>query len=101
MNMCYVCLTLPLLPSSPPLPPVPPLPPLPPQSHLLGDLTEVPLPVRFIYLLLGPDDGVLDYHEIGRAMATLMSDKVGGSSHPLNPLSPSFLPPFFSLSIFH
>ena len=52
------------------------IPPFPTQSHLLGDLTEVPLPVRFIYLLLGPADGVLDYHEIGRAMATLMSDKV-------------------------
>lgn len=45
------------------------------QSHLLGDLTEVPLPVRFIYLMLGPV-GDTDYHEVGRAMATLMSDKV-------------------------
>ena len=49
-------------------------PPL--QSHLLGDLTEVPVPVRFIYLLLGPQDSDLDYHEVGRSMATLMSDKV-------------------------
>lgn len=46
------------------------------QSHLLGDLTEVPVPVRFIYFLLGPEDSELDYHEVGRAMATLMSDKV-------------------------
>lgn len=45
------------------------------QSHLLGDLTEVPIPVRFIYLTLGPPD-LMDYHEVGRAMATLMSDKV-------------------------
>jgi hypothetical protein len=45
------------------------------QSHLLGDLTEVPVPVRFIYFLLGPEDSDLDYHEVGRAMATLMSDK--------------------------
>lgn len=44
------------------------------QSHLLGDLTEVPIPVRFIYLTLGPCD-LMDYHEVGRAMATLMSDK--------------------------
>ena len=51
------------------------------QSHLLGDLTEVPIPVRFIFLLLGPEKQ-MDYHEVGRAMATLMSDKVekrGGS----------------------
>ncbi len=46
------------------------------QSHLLGNLTEVPVPVRFIFLLLGPCDGQLDYHEIGRSMATLMTDKV-------------------------
>ena len=48
------------------------------QSHLLGDLTEVPVPVRFIYLLLGPEleGGAQDYHEVGRAMATLMSDTV-------------------------
>ena len=45
------------------------------QSHLLGDLTEVPIPVRFLYLLLGPEQ-MLNYHEVGRAMATLMSDKV-------------------------
>ena len=43
---------------------------------MLGDLTEVPVPVRFIYFLLGPADSDLDYHEVGRAMATLMSDKV-------------------------
>ena len=47
------------------------------QSHLLGDLTEVPVPVRFLFLLLGPDQGgTQDYHEVGRAMATLMSDTV-------------------------
>ena len=46
------------------------------QSHVLGDLTEAPVPVRFLYLLLGPEDGPQDYHEVGRAMATLMSDKV-------------------------
>jgi anion exchange protein len=44
------------------------------QSHLLGDLTEVPVPVRFIYLNIGPTN-YMDYHEVGRAMATLMSDK--------------------------
>ena len=46
------------------------------QSHLLGDLTEVPIPVRFIFLQLGPSHGETDYHEVGRAMATLMSDAV-------------------------
>ena len=43
---------------------------------MLGDLTEVDIPVRFIFLQIGPDDSSLDYHEVGRAMATLMSDTV-------------------------
>ncbi|XP_026680969.1 electroneutral sodium bicarbonate exchanger 1 [Diaphorina citri] len=42
----------------------------------LGDLTEVSLPSRFIFILLGPASGVTDLHEVGRAMATLMSDDV-------------------------
>ncbi|XP_060517563.1 sodium bicarbonate cotransporter 3 [Cylas formicarius] len=43
---------------------------------VLGDLTEVPVPTRFLFLLLGPSSSTLGYHEIGRAMATLMSDEV-------------------------
>ncbi|ENN75910.1 hypothetical protein YQE_07552, partial [Dendroctonus ponderosae] len=46
------------------------------QAHILGDLTEVPVPTRFLFLLLVPTSSNLGYHEIGRAMATLMSDEV-------------------------
>lgn len=50
------------------------------EAVTLGDLTEVPVPTRFIFLLLGPagEDkiNVLRYHEIGRAVATIMSDEV-------------------------
>ncbi|GIY11252.1 sodium-driven chloride bicarbonate exchanger [Caerostris darwini] len=42
----------------------------------LGDLTEVPVPTRFLFILLGPPGCALKYHEIGRAMATLLSDEV-------------------------
>ena len=42
----------------------------------LGDLTEVPVPTRFLFILLGPHTIPGRYHEIGRAMATLMSDEV-------------------------
>ncbi|CAL1280805.1 unnamed protein product [Larinioides sclopetarius] len=42
----------------------------------LGDLTEVPVPTRFLFILLGPVGHALKYHEIGRAMATLLSDEV-------------------------
>lgn len=46
------------------------------QANFLGDLTEVPVPTRFIFVLLGPTGGIAGFHEIGRAMATLMSDEV-------------------------
>ncbi|KAG8184123.1 hypothetical protein JTE90_008907 [Oedothorax gibbosus] len=42
----------------------------------LGDLTEVPVPTRFLFVLLGPVGNAIKYHEIGRAMATLLSDEV-------------------------
>ncbi|CAG5906626.1 unnamed protein product [Menidia menidia] len=37
---------------------------------------EVPLPVRFVFVLVGPTNSDVDYHESGRAMAALMADKV-------------------------
>ena len=42
----------------------------------LGDLAEVNIPVRFLFILLGPEEDRLDYHEVGRSIATLMSDKI-------------------------
>lgn len=46
------------------------------KATIVGDLTEVPVPTRFVFLLLGPPGTNFGYHEIGRAMATLMSDEV-------------------------
>ncbi|XP_061657230.1 electrogenic sodium bicarbonate cotransporter 1-like [Syngnathoides biaculeatus] len=43
---------------------------------MLGALTEVPVPTRFLFMLLGPKGKAKSYHEIGRAIATLMSDEV-------------------------
>lgn len=34
-------------------------------------------PIRFLFILLGPKGKAKSYHEIGRAIATLMSDEVG------------------------
>lgn len=45
-------------------------------ATLMGDLTEVPVPTRFIFVLLGPAGSQATFHEIGRSMATLMSDEV-------------------------
>ncbi|KAK3558667.1 hypothetical protein QTP86_023219, partial [Hemibagrus guttatus] len=42
---------------------------------LLTGLTEVPVPTRFLFLLLGPYGKGPQYHEIGRSMATLMTDE--------------------------
>ncbi|KAK3083355.1 hypothetical protein FSP39_020709 [Pinctada imbricata] len=42
---------------------------------VLDNLTEVPLPVRFLFILLGPEKGGMDYHEVGRSISTLMSNQ--------------------------
>lgn len=42
----------------------------------MGNLAEVCIPVRFLFILLGPEKESLNYHEIGRCFATMMSDKV-------------------------
>uniref|UniRef100_A0A8D3C9E4 Anion exchange protein n=1 Tax=Scophthalmus maximus TaxID=52904 RepID=A0A8D3C9E4_SCOMX len=44
------------------------------QATTLGGLTEVPVPTRFLFILLGPHGKSKSYNEIGRAIATLMVD---------------------------
>ncbi|NXH89874.1 S4A4 protein, partial [Edolisoma coerulescens] len=41
----------------------------------LGSLAEVSLPSRFLFILLGPPKAKA-YHEVGRAMATLLTDEL-------------------------
>uniref|UniRef100_A0A8C0F6U1 Anion exchange protein n=1 Tax=Bubo bubo TaxID=30461 RepID=A0A8C0F6U1_BUBBB len=43
---------------------------------LLSGMTEVPIPTRFLFVLLGPEGKGHQYHEIGRSMATVMTDEV-------------------------
>uniref|UniRef100_A0A3B3SWA0 Anion exchange protein n=1 Tax=Paramormyrops kingsleyae TaxID=1676925 RepID=A0A3B3SWA0_9TELE len=45
------------------------------EAVLLESILEVPVPVRFLFVLLGPAQSSMDYHEIGRSISTLMSDK--------------------------
>ncbi|XP_049902276.1 sodium bicarbonate cotransporter 3-like [Epinephelus moara] len=45
-------------------------------AMLLTGLTEVPVPTRFLFLLLGPFGKGAQYHEIGRSIATLMTDEI-------------------------
>ncbi|NXY79872.1 S4A4 protein, partial [Glareola pratincola] len=42
----------------------------------LGSLAEVALPSRFLFILLGPQAKMKAYHEVGRAMATLLTDEL-------------------------
>ncbi|KAK8726191.1 hypothetical protein OTU49_010416 [Cherax quadricarinatus] len=45
------------------------------EGVMMDNLVEVPIPVRFMFVLLGPFHGEMDYHEVGRSISTLMSDK--------------------------
>uniref|UniRef100_A0A8C0R8R9 Anion exchange protein n=1 Tax=Canis lupus dingo TaxID=286419 RepID=A0A8C0R8R9_CANLU len=46
------------------------------EAVLLESVLEVPVPVRFLFVMLGPSHTSTDYHELGRSIATLMSDKL-------------------------
>ncbi|KAM9226354.1 anion exchange protein 4 [Leptosomus discolor] len=46
------------------------------QGTALGSLAEVALPSRFVFILLGPQAKVKAYREVGRAMATLLTDEL-------------------------
>ncbi len=45
-------------------------------AAVLESALETPVPVRFIFILIGPTTTDMDYHECGRAMAALLADKV-------------------------
>ncbi|XP_011052102.1 PREDICTED: band 3 anion transport protein isoform X2 [Acromyrmex echinatior] len=44
------------------------------EGVLMPSITEVTIPVRFMFTLLGPRNADLDYHEIGRSISTLMAN---------------------------
>ncbi|XP_039991589.1 solute carrier family 4 member 1b (Diego blood group) [Xiphias gladius] len=46
------------------------------EAVVLDSALESPVPVRFIFVLVGPSKTDMDYHETGRAMAALLADKV-------------------------
>uniref|UniRef100_A0A8C7YRG0 Anion exchange protein n=1 Tax=Oryzias sinensis TaxID=183150 RepID=A0A8C7YRG0_9TELE len=45
------------------------------EAVLLDSVLEVPVPVKFLFLLLGPPSANIDYHQTGRSISMLMSDK--------------------------
>lgn len=46
------------------------------EAVVLESAVEAPGSVRFIFILIGPSNSDIDYHETGRAMAALMADNV-------------------------
>ncbi|KAM4692478.1 band 3 anion transport protein isoform 2-T4 [Rhinophrynus dorsalis] len=42
----------------------------------LDSVLEVPLPIRFLFVLLGPETPNTSYHEMGRAVSSLMVERV-------------------------
>ncbi len=48
------------------------------KASILADLTEVAIPTRFLFLILGPpqSSSIWEYEEMGRAMAALFTDRV-------------------------
>ena len=46
------------------------------EGTMLENFSEVPIPVRFVFVLLGPSNMNVDYHELGRCFSTLMSSEV-------------------------
>lgn len=51
------------------------------ESTVLDSALEAPLPVRFVFILIGPSKPDMDYRETGRAMAALMADRVSYASN--------------------
>ncbi|TRY98249.1 hypothetical protein DNTS_021339 [Danionella cerebrum] len=45
-------------------------------SVVMDGVLEAPVPVRFVFFLVGPSNSGMDYYESGRAMASLMADWV-------------------------
>jgi len=46
------------------------------EGQCLSEILEVPLPVRFLFLVMGPTNTTVDCHEVGRSISTLMSNHV-------------------------
>jgi len=45
-------------------------------SVVMDSSLESPVPVRFVFVLVGPSDCGIDYSESGRSMGALMADWV-------------------------
>ncbi|XP_075701299.1 band 3 anion transport protein-like [Rhinoderma darwinii] len=46
------------------------------EAVLLESVLEVSLPIRFLFIILGPKDTYKSYHEVGRAVSSMMAERV-------------------------
>ncbi|XP_018089800.1 band 3 anion transport protein isoform X2 [Xenopus laevis] len=46
------------------------------EAVYLDSVLEVSLPIRFLFVLLGPDNSNISYHEVGRAVSSMMAERV-------------------------
>ena len=51
------------------------------RGEMLDHISEVPLPVRFMFICVGPPIDHMDYVEIGRSLSTLMANQVSATEH--------------------
>lgn len=66
------------------------------EARIIGDMSEVPIPTRFLFFLLGPTGTMTKMVEIGRSMSTIMVDQVTVNLSPAK-----FSPPIrLRLSLF-
>ncbi|KAG8566491.1 hypothetical protein GDO81_013274 [Engystomops pustulosus] len=46
------------------------------EAVILESVLEVSLPIRFLFIILGPKDSYRSYHEVGRAVSSMMAERV-------------------------
>lgn len=46
------------------------------EAVVLESILEVSLPIRFLFVILGPRDTYKSYHEVGRAVSSMMAERV-------------------------
>ncbi|XP_069809811.1 band 3 anion transport protein isoform X1 [Dendropsophus ebraccatus] len=46
------------------------------EAVLLESVLEVSLPIRFLFIILGPKDTYKSFHEVGRAVSSMMAERV-------------------------
>lgn len=45
----------------------------------MPEIMDTSLPIRFLFVILGPPIADVNYYELGRSISTLMSNKVSNS----------------------